>query len=89
MSSDPTALSFEIRGDASPEQAAAIAAVVGALLQTGQPAAPVDPRPHGWAAAARVESLGIVRRIPGMLDLRYMSAPTRERLTRQPQPTVR
>lgn len=39
---------------------------------------PVEP----WRAAARLECLGIVRRIPGRLDLRYMGAPTKERLAR-------
>jgi hypothetical protein len=29
-----------------------------------------------------VEGIGLVRRLPGKLELRYMSAPTRERLER-------
>lgn len=64
---------------ATPEQAAAIAAALAAYLAEAPPAAKA---PEPWRMAARVESLGLVRRIPGKLDLRYMSAPTRERLTR-------
>jgi hypothetical protein len=68
---------------ATPEEAAAIAAVVEAVLGAEAAAAAPAPRElRGWSVAARVESLGIVRRVPGILDLRYMSAPTRERLTR-------
>jgi hypothetical protein len=68
---------------ATPEEAAAIAAVVETLL-AAEAAAPAPPARElrGWSVAARVESLGLVRRVPGILDLRYMSAPTRERLTR-------
>lgn len=77
-------MDFQLDRPATPEETAAIAATVAILLadegaaQVTKPAAPLD----GWAAAARIESLGIVRRVPGQLDLRYMSAPTRERLTR-------
>jgi hypothetical protein len=66
---------------ATAEEVAAILAAVGALLAEEAVEAPVadlDP----WHVAARVEALGIVRRIPGKLDLRYMGAPTRERLSR-------
>ncbi|HEY9720646.1 MAG TPA: hypothetical protein V6D47_01450 [Oscillatoriaceae cyanobacterium] len=64
---------------ATPEQAAAIAAALAAYLAETPPVPkPLEP----WRMAARVESLGLVRRVPGKLDLRYMSAPTRERLTR-------
>ena len=62
----------------------ACGAVLGAFgcgLRLPRPALPI-PGPDPWAVAARIESLGIVRRIPGKLDLRYMGAPTRERLTR-------
>ncbi|MEB3328448.1 MAG: acc operon protein [Candidatus Sericytochromatia bacterium] len=68
---------------ATSEEAAAIAAVVETLLAAEVAAAPPPARElRGWAVAARVEALGLVRRVPGILDLRYMSAPTRERLTR-------
>lgn len=82
--SELTPASLQLKQSATPEQAAAILAAIGALL--AEEAATVQPAPvlQGWAVAARVESLGIVRRIPGMLDLRYMGAPTRERLTRRP-----
>lgn len=74
---------LEIRQAATAEEAAAIAAVIAIILEeAAATSAPAVPPIDGWAAAARVESLGIVRRIPGQLDLRYMSAPTRERLTR-------
>lgn len=72
-----------IRQAATDEEAAAIAAVIALVLEAEaecRPAAEVAV--DGWAAAARIEALGLVRRIPGQLDLRYMSAPTRERLTR-------
>lgn len=73
---------FQLDRPASPEEAAAIAAALAAYLD--EDAVPEAPPPaiNPWAVAARVESLGIVRRIPGKLDLRYMGAPTRERLTR-------
>ncbi len=74
---------LEIRPAATAEEAAAIAAVIAQVLEAeAATGVPGEPTVDGWAAAARVESLGIVRRIPGQLDLRYMSAPTRERLTR-------
>lgn len=78
----------------TPAELAAIAAAVEAALAAGAappaPAAGADagygPREafpvEPWRAAARIESLGIVRRIPGRLDLRYMGAPTKERLAR-------
>lgn len=78
-------MDFHISGNPSPEQAAAIAAALAEVLATETPGAlgePTGPRPSGWQAAARVEHVGILRRVPGILDLRYMSAPTRERLTR-------
>lgn len=67
---------------ATPEEVAAIMAAVGQLLAEEATTAPTAPALDPWHVAARVESLGIVRRIPGQLDLRYMGAPTRERLTR-------
>lgn len=76
-------MTMEIRQHATEEEAAAIAAVIAQVLAAEAAAAPgAEPALDGWAAAARIESLGIVRRIPGQLDIRYMSAPTRERLTR-------
>lgn len=72
---------FSLDRPATNEEMAAIAAALATILAEQPPAVPpadLDP----WHVAARVESLGIVRRIPGQLDLRYMSAPTRERLTR-------
>lgn len=75
-------MEFELNRPATPEETAAIAAAIAAVLAEATPPAAPAPAIDGWAAAARVESLGIVRRIPGQLDLRYMSAPTRERLTR-------
>jgi len=78
---------FELDRPATPEETAAIAAAIQVLLAEEAAALAVQPAPtlDGWAAAARVESLGIVRRVPGQLDLLYMSAPTRERLTRPQQ----
>lgn len=73
---------LELRGTATAEEAAAIAAVIATVLEAEAAPAPAEPALDGWAAAARIEALGIVRRIPGQLDIRYMSAPTRERLTR-------
>jgi hypothetical protein len=67
---------------ATAEEVAAIMAVVGQLLAEEATAAPAAPELDPWHVAARVEALGIVRRIPGKLDLRYMGAPTRERLSR-------
>ena len=76
-------MSLEIRQPATAEEAAAIAAVIAQVLaEEAAPAEAAPPALDGWAVAARVEGLGIVRRVPGQLDLRYMSAPTRERLTR-------
>ena len=72
---------FSLQPQATAEEAAAIAAVIAAVLEAEASVAPPPPPLDGWAAAARVEALGIVRRIPGQLDLRYMSAPTRKRLT--------
>jgi hypothetical protein len=77
---------LKISGNPSPEQTAAITATLAAVLAQEESQALTDtsgPKPSGWIAAARVEHLGLVRRIPGILDLRYMSAPTRERLTRR------
>jgi hypothetical protein len=78
---------FEFDRPATAEETAAIAAAIQVLLAEEAVAQAVQSKPtlDGWAAAARVESLGIVRRVPGQLDLRYMSAPTRERLTRPQQ----
>jgi hypothetical protein len=73
---------FSIDRPATPEEAAAIAAVLAQVLDAERQAAPAEPMLDPWHVAARVESLGIVRRVPGQLDLRYMGAPTRERLTR-------
>jgi hypothetical protein len=75
---------LDVHPPATPEEAAAIAAAIALVLAEEADAAAEAPAPalDGWATAARVEALGIVRRIPGQLDLRYMSAPTRERLTR-------
>jgi hypothetical protein len=67
---------------ATPEETAAIMAAIAAVLAEEAQAAPAAEPLDPWHVAARVESLGIVRRIPGKLDLRYMGAPTRERLTR-------
>jgi hypothetical protein len=73
---------FAIDRPATLEEAAAIAAAVAAYLDsTVAPEAPA-PAPTPWKTAARLESLGIVRRIPGQLDMRYIGSPTRERLTR-------
>lgn len=73
---------FAIDRPATPEEAAAIASAVAAYLDgTAAPEAPV-PAAEPWKTAARLESLGIVRRIPGQLDMRYIGSPTRERLTR-------
>lgn len=73
---------FTLDRPATPEEVAAIAAALTAAVAEEVVPAPAAPTLAPWRAAARVESLGIVRRIPGKLDLRYMSAPTRERLTR-------
>lgn len=76
---------LNIHGNPSPEQAAAIATALATVLaeenlpREGKNA---TASISGWQAAARVEHVGMVRRVPGILDLRYMSAPTRERLTR-------
>ncbi|MDB5097431.1 MAG: hypothetical protein JWM80_1852 [Cyanobacteria bacterium RYN_339] len=70
---------------ATAEEVAAIMAAVGQLLADEVVELPT-PNLDPWHVAARVESLGIVRRIPGKLDLRYMGAPTRERLTRPLKP---
>lgn len=67
---------------ATPEEAAAVMAAVAQVLAEEAVAAPVEAPLDPWHVAARVEALGIVRRIPGKLDLRYMGAPTRERLSR-------
>lgn len=64
----------------SPEQAAAIAA---ALALATQPLPVLAPEaPPAWRMAARVEGLAIVRRLNTQLDMRLMSAPTRERFAR-------
>jgi hypothetical protein len=76
---------LKISGNPSPEQTAAITATLAAVLAQEESQTLPDasgPQPTGWMAAARIEHVGLVRRIPGILDLRYMSAPTRERLTR-------
>jgi hypothetical protein len=73
---------FQLDRPATPEEAAAIAAALAAYLDEDAVPEAAEPQINPWAVAARVESLGIVRRIPGQLDLRYMGAPTRERLTR-------
>lgn len=68
---------------ATPEETAAIAAAVGAYLAAEQAQAAQQPTClNGWHVAARIESLGIVRRIPGKLDLCYMGPATRERMSR-------
>lgn len=72
---------FELDRPATPEEAAAIAAAVAAYVATEAVEAPA-PAASPWRTAARLESLGIVRRIPGQLDMRYIGSPTRERLTR-------
>lgn len=73
---------FTLDRPATPEEVAAIAAALTAAMAEEVVPAPTAPTLAPWRAAARVESLGLVRRVPGKLDLRYMSAPTRERLTR-------
>jgi hypothetical protein len=75
---------FETLGTAQPtvEEAVAIATALAVLLADEAATDVSTPEPDPWQVAARIESLGIVRRIPGKLDLRYMGAPTRERLTR-------
>ncbi len=75
-------MSMSLDRPATPEETAAILAAVQCLLDEEAQAAPAVAVLDPWRTAARVESLGIVRRIPGKLDLRYMSAPTRERLSR-------
>jgi uncharacterized membrane protein len=72
---------FQLDRPATPEETAAIAAAIAAAMATEAVEAPV-PVSSPWRTAARLESLGIVRRIPGQLDLRYIGSPTRERLTR-------
>lgn len=74
---------FTLDRPATSEEVAAIAAALAAHLADEAVLAPPPPAALApWRAAARVESLGLVRRIPGKLDLRFMGAPTRERLTR-------
>jgi hypothetical protein len=73
---------FAIDRPATPEEAAAIAAAVAAYLDGATVIEAAPPAPAPWKTAARLESLGIVRRIPGQLDMRYIGSPTRERLTR-------
>lgn len=75
-------MNFRLDRPATPEETAAIAAALAAYLEAEEAPAAPEPQLDPWAVAARVESLGIVRRIPGKLDLRYMGAPTRERLSR-------
>ncbi|MFN3430233.1 MAG: hypothetical protein ACK46X_09790 [Candidatus Sericytochromatia bacterium] len=72
---------FQLDRPATPEEAAAIAAAVAAYVATDVVEAPA-PVASPWRTAARLESLGIVRRIPGQLDMRYIGSATRERLTR-------
>jgi uncharacterized membrane protein len=72
---------FQLDRPATPEETAAIAAAIAAAMATEAVEAPM-PAPSPWRTAARLESLGIVRRIPGQLDMRYIGSPTRERLTR-------
>jgi hypothetical protein len=73
---------FQLDRPATAEETAAIAAALAAYLDSQvapeAPAVALEP----WRTAARLESLGIVRRIPGQLDMRYIGSPTRERLTR-------
>lgn len=73
---------FKLDRPASPEETAAIAAAIAAVLGSEHVAPAAEPVLDPWHVAARVEALGIVRRIPGKLDLRYMGSATRERLTR-------
>lgn len=72
---------FQLDRPATPEETAAIAAAIAAVIATETVEASVAA-PSPWRTAARLESLGIVRRIPGQLDMRYIGSPTRERLTR-------
>jgi hypothetical protein len=72
---------FQLDRPANPEETAAIAAALAAVLSDEALEAPT-PAPEPWKTAARLEGLGIVRRIPGQLDMRYIGSPTRERLTR-------
>lgn len=72
---------FHLDRPATPEETAAIAAAIAAVMANEAVEAPVLA-PSPWRTAARLESLGIVRRIPGQLDMRYIGSPTRERLTR-------
>ncbi|MEB3284765.1 MAG: hypothetical protein VKN33_05720 [Candidatus Sericytochromatia bacterium] len=78
-------MKIRIAGNPNHEQAAVIVSVVSQMLEEAQhnsySAVPAQ-KLSGWQMASRVEHLGIVRRIPGILDLRYMGAPTRERLQR-------
>lgn len=73
---------FELDRPATPEEAAAIAAAIAAHLDASAIAEPPAQAVAPWKTAARLESLGIVRRIPGQLDMRYIGSATRERLTR-------
>lgn len=73
---------FKLDRPATPEETAAIAAAIAAVLTSEQQTPVAEPVLDPWHVAARIESLGIVRRIPGKLDLRYMGSATRERLTR-------
>lgn len=75
-------MDFSLDRPATPEQMAAVAIALASLTDTPAtpPAAP--SRDATWRVAARVEGIGLVRRLPGKLELRYMSAPTRERLER-------
>lgn len=73
---------FQLDRPATPEETAAIAAAVAAYLDSLVQPTATEVAVEPWKTAARLESLGIVRRIPGQLDMRYLGSPTRERLTR-------
>lgn len=73
---------FQLDRPATPEETAAIAAAVAAYLDSQVQASAPETALEPWKTAARLESLGIVRRIPGQLDMRYIGSATRERLTR-------
>ena len=72
---------FQLDRPATPEETAAIAAAIAAHLDAPAVAGPPAPALNPWKTAARLESLGIVRRIPGHLDMRDIGSPTRERRT--------
>ncbi|GEM_PF-5385541 len=75
-------MDFSIDRPATPEQMAAIATALTSLSDPAPTRQATPAQDATWRVAARVEGIGLVRRLPGKLELRFMSAPTRERLER-------